>query len=92
MEDFKSPLNKTKDFAKILKNLKIKDKTVAILDGSDPSVSRVSRNIRLFNIVRAIDVNAYDILRHKKILVTKTAFNNLLERSKWYVDHIIRRY
>ena len=82
VEDFQTPLKKTKEFAEILKNLKIKDKTLAILDGSDPTINRVSRNIRLFNIIRSADVNAYDILKHKKILVTKTAFNNLLERIK----------
>ncbi|MCK5180622.1 MAG: 50S ribosomal protein L4, partial [Candidatus Omnitrophica bacterium] len=52
------------------------------LDGSDESIARTSRNIPLFNIMRAQDVNAYDIMRNKKLLVTKTALINLLERVK----------
>jgi len=78
--DIKDPLGKTKEFAKILGKLGLKGKILALLDGSDESVLRASRNIRSFNIMRAQDVNAYDILRNKKLLVTKTAFQNLLRR------------
>jgi len=80
LEDIKNALSKTKDFAKILNSLKLKGKVLAILDGSDASINRVSRNIPFFNLVRSEDVNAYDILRNKNLLVTKTAFDKLLER------------
>ncbi len=80
IDDFKKSFSKTKEFATILKNLSLSGKVLALLDGCDPSVQRVSRNIPLFNLMRSQDVNAYHILRHKKILVSKTAFNNLLER------------
>ena len=82
LEDVKKPLNKTKEFAQILKNLKLQGKILALIDGSDPSLVRVSRNIRSFNIMRAQDVNAYDILKNKKLLMTKTAFKNLIDRIK----------
>ncbi|HQP10751.1 MAG TPA: 50S ribosomal protein L4, partial [Candidatus Omnitrophota bacterium] len=78
--DIKDPLGKTKEFAKILEKLGLKGKILALLDGSDESVVRASRNIRSFNSMRAQDVNAYDILRNKKLLVTKTAFQSLLKR------------
>lgn len=80
VDDLKKPFAKTKEFAAILKNLGLSGKVLALLDGCDPSVQRVSRNIPRFRLMRSQDVNAYDILRHRKILVTKTAFNNLLER------------
>ncbi len=73
---------KTKDFAKILKSLKIESKTLALLDKSDTDISQVSRNVPFFSLMRADDVNAYDILRNKKLLVTKAAFKNLLKRIK----------
>lgn len=82
IDDIKTPLNKTKEFAKILKNLKLEGKILALLDGSDESIGRVSRNIDSFNLMRAQDVNAYDILRNKKLLVTKSAFKSLLKRIK----------
>lgn len=84
VDDVKKPLSKTKEFAKVLENLKLKNggKILAMLDGSDLSIPRVSRNIPFFNLIRSQDVNAYDILRNKKVLITKTAFKKLLERVK----------
>lgn len=82
VDDLKKPFTKTKEFAAILKKLSLRGKVLALLDGCDPSIQRVSRNIPFFRLMRSQDVNAYDILRHKKILVTKTAFNNLLERIR----------
>ena len=73
---------KTKDFAKILIALNIKEKTLALLDKSDADIRRVSRNIPFFSLMRAEDANAYDILRNKKVLVTKAALKNLLKRIK----------
>lgn len=80
VHDIKDSFSKTKEFAKFLDGLKLKGKILAVLDGSDESVARASRNIPSFNLMRAQDVNAYDILRNKKLLVTKTAFQNLLGR------------
>lgn len=80
VDNLKKPFQKTKEFATILKKLSLNGSVLALLDGCDPSVQRVSRNIPLFCLMRSQDVNAYDILRYKKILVTKTALNNLLER------------
>lgn len=71
---------KTKEFAKYLDGLKLHGKILAILDGCDESVLRVSRNIRFFKQVRSEDVNAYDILCSNKVLVTKAAFKKLLKR------------
>lgn len=82
ISDVTQSFEKTKEFAKVLNNLKLTGKVVALLDGSDDSVKRVSRNVARFNLIRSADVNAYDILRNKKLLLTKTAIKNLLERIK----------
>ncbi|OGX36915.1 MAG: 50S ribosomal protein L4 [Omnitrophica WOR_2 bacterium RIFCSPLOWO2_12_FULL_50_9] len=82
VDDLKESFDKTKEFAKILKNLSLKGKILALLDGSDASIVRASRNIPFFRLMRSQDVSAYDILRHKKVLVTKTALNNLVERIR----------
>jgi len=78
--DIKQILLKTKEFVKILKNLTINVSTLAILEGCDGSIEQVTRNIPYLQLMRAKDINAYDILKHKKILVTKTALVQLLER------------
>lgn len=80
--DIKQPYEKTKEFAKVLKALKLEGKTLAVLEGSNPSILRVSRNIRAFSLKSAQEVNAYDILRSKNLLLSKSAFEQLVERIK----------
>jgi len=80
--DIKECFSKTKEFVKFLSGLKLSGKILAVLDGSDENIARVSRNIPSVNLMRAQDVNAYDIMRNKNLLVTKTAFKNLLNRIK----------
>jgi large subunit ribosomal protein L4 len=80
VEDLKGDLKKTKEFAQILKHLQLKGKILAALDGSDANISRVSRNVRSFNLMRAQDLNAYDVMRAKKLVVSETALKALVER------------
>ena len=76
----KSP--KTKDFVKILKALKLDGKILAVQDTGETDISKASRNIPFFNLMRAQDVNAYDILRYNKLVVTKAGLKALLKRIK----------
>jgi large subunit ribosomal protein L4 len=80
--DIKDSFSKTKEFAKFLNGLSLSGKVLALLDGSHESIPRVSRNIPRFSLKRSQDVTAYDILRSKKLLVSKTAFQSLLVRIK----------
>ena len=80
VEEFKDGFSKTKEFAAFLSHLKLKGKILALLDGCHESVLRVSRNIPFVEIMTAEDVNAYDILRARNVLITKTAFEKLLKR------------
>lgn len=82
VEDLKSDFTKTKNFAKILKSLNLPGKVLGVLDGSDSSVERATKNVRRFQLMRAQDVNGYDVLRYRSLLVTKTALKNLLARVK----------
>lgn len=83
LDDLKEKFSKTKEFVTILEKLKLnKSKVLALLENCDKSVHLVSRNIAFFNNMRASDVNAYDILRNNKILVTRTALKSLLQRIK----------
>jgi large subunit ribosomal protein L4 len=82
VDDIKDALDKTKEFASILNALKLKGSILALLDGCDDSIRRVSRNVGDFRLVRAQDVNAYDILCSKKVLASKTAVEHLLKRIR----------
>lgn len=80
IEELTDKFEKTKDFAAVLKALKLQGKTLALLDGCDLSIGLASRNIPRFEILRAEDVTAYDILRNKNLVLTKTAFDKVLAR------------
>ena len=80
IDRFEVASSKTKDFAKILKFLKIKEKTLALVDKTDSDIIKVSRNIPFFTLKRIEDVNAFDILKNKKIIITKAALKSLLKR------------
>jgi len=82
LEDLSDKLAKTKDFAQILTTLKLQGKILALLDGCDDSVKLASRNIPRFEMLRCEDVNAYDVLRNKNLLLTKTSLSKILERVK----------
>ncbi len=71
---------KTKDFSKILVNLKLQGRVLAILDGSQEKAYLASRNIARLTLGRAVDVNALDVMSNKNILVTQTALEKLLKR------------
>jgi large subunit ribosomal protein L4 len=81
LEDIELEMKKTKDFFQILKNLGLtRGKTLAILEGGNPGIERVTRNLARFHLLRSADVNAFDILQNKNLLVSKTALARLLER------------
>ena len=80
VEDIKLDKPKTKEVASIIKSFKLRGKVLAIFDGSSNDVNLASRNIRFLSLSRASDINAYDVLKNKTVLVTKSAIENLLKR------------
>lgn len=81
-EDITAEIAKTKEVADFLKSLNVAGKTLLVLDGSHETFGRAARNIMGINIVRAQDVNAYDVLRNKFVLVSRSGLNKLLDRVK----------
>ena len=82
VEDLYLVSHKTKDFARILDDLKLEGKVLTIVDYDDEKLRRASANIPYVHLMRVQDVNAYDLLRAKKILITQNAFQKLLQRME----------
>jgi len=80
VEKFMVSSSKTKDFLRFLENLKLEGKILAVVDSAEEKILKVSRNIPSFCMMRSSDVTGYDILKHKKLLITKAAFKDLLKR------------
>lgn len=82
VEDFNIPSLKTKEMINVLKKLKINTNCLLITDIKNENILRASRNIPNFWAVNFKEVNAYDILKFKKLILTKSALVGLEKRLK----------
>lgn len=80
VEDIQLAKAKTKEVASILKAFKLRGKVLALFDGTNNDVTLASRNLPFVSLSKASDINAYDVLKNKTVLVTKSAIENLLKR------------
>jgi len=77
--DFKEP--KTKEGIKLLRALNLE--SALIVDSHDNVNLFLSvRNIPKVKAVDHSQVNIYDVLNHKSLVLTQTAFESLMERLK----------
>ena len=78
LEDFTFEAPKTKSFVEVLKNFELENNRVlVVLDGIDKNVQLSSRNVLKTKIVRASDINTYDILNANKILIVKSSIEEI---------------
>lgn len=72
VEDFNLSDNKTKSYFSILKNLGISNaKTLVVVNEADKNLRLASRNVPNSRVMRASDLNTYDILNCKTLLFTE---------------------
>ena len=72
---------KTKNFKKVLDNLKL-DKSLVVLEGLDKNVVLSARNIEEVKTSTVNELNVYDVLKYEKVLITKNAVKNIEEVYK----------
>jgi large subunit ribosomal protein L4 len=68
---------KTKSVASVLKSLGAAGRVLIVLDQPDKNLTRAGRNIPGLEIQLAADLNAYIVLRAKKLVVTQPALEKL---------------
>jgi large subunit ribosomal protein L4 len=78
--NFKAP--KTKEFAMVLKNLKIERSCVVAVMESNESLYKSMRNVPRIDLMRVTELNAGSICSRQKMLFTKEAFLTLLNRQE----------
>lgn len=81
LDDFKLSEIKTKNFKKVLDNLKL-CKSLVVLDTNDKNVIISARNIPQVKTSVVNELNVYDILKYEKVLITKNAVKNVEEVYK----------
>lgn len=72
---------KTKNFQKVLDNLKL-NKSLVVLATNDKNVISSARNIPSVKTSVVNELNVYDILKYEKVLITKNAVKNVEEVYK----------
>jgi large subunit ribosomal protein L4 len=73
---------KTKTFVNILKKLKIKDNALLVINAIDDNIRLATRNIPTIQLADAKGVNSYDILRFRKLIITKDALHTVMKRIR----------
>jgi len=71
---------KTKEIAMALKKLGLAEgRTLLVIPAHDERLHRAARNIEGLTVLPVADLNAYELLRNKKLLITKPALDKALE-------------
>jgi large subunit ribosomal protein L4 len=82
IDELKFEQPKTKEFVKILGNLKIARSCLVTVNELDQNIFKSARNIPKVSVMKATDLNAGVICNTQKILFTKDAFLAVVERNK----------
>jgi len=71
---------KTKEMAKLLKNLGVERTCLVAIAQSDVNAYPAVRNIEGVDVIRVQDINAYEVLRHQHLVLSKEGFSLLMKR------------
>jgi large subunit ribosomal protein L4 len=83
VEDFSFEAPKTRELVKISNNLKITDKkSLFVLPDENKNIYLSSRNLQGVSVVIASELNTYDILNAKKVVVLESSVNKIEELFK----------
>ncbi len=78
LDELKFDAIKTKDFKKVMDNLKV-EKAMVVIDGQDETVILSARNLPTVNTAVAENINVYDILKGDTLVLTKDAVAKIEE-------------
>ena len=71
---------RTKAFARAFDALEVKGSALVVIPGEDVVLRKSARNLAHARVRAAADVNAYDVVRHERLVLTKEGFDRLVER------------
>jgi large subunit ribosomal protein L4 len=78
LEDFTFDTPKTKKYADMLNNLKLSDKkTLIVLGDTNKNIFLSSRNLKGTKVVKASDLNTYDILNASNLVLVESSVKEI---------------
>jgi len=81
LDDFKIEKAKTKEAAKIFSNLKVNN-GLLLLRKIDENLKLALRNLSFLNVNLASNTHTYEVMSHKKLIITKDGLSDLTNRLK----------
>ncbi|MDR1493722.1 MAG: 50S ribosomal protein L4 [Planctomycetaceae bacterium] len=76
LNELQVPEIKTKKVVELLKNLKVDSSVLLATDDYDANVYKSGRNLPRTTVLPAAEINAYQILKPKKVVMTKKALDS----------------
>ena len=80
LEDFQMDAPKTSKYIEILNNLKVADrKSLLVVSEKNENILLSSQNIKNAKVIRAEDINTYDILRAYNLIVSESCVEKIVK-------------
>ncbi len=80
LEDIKLASAKTKDFIKMMDALNLEGTALIVTGDLNATLLQASRNVPLVEVTTGSNVNAYQVLKYDKLIVTKSALESIGKR------------
>ena len=71
---------KTREFAKVMQGLEVSGSSLVVLSDDQDVVFRSARNLARTRVRQADDLNAHDVVTHRRVIFTDEGFERLLKR------------
>ena len=82
VDDIKLDSPKTKGFVDVLKRFELGEGTLVVTPGTEKNLTLAARNIPQVELTTADALNTYEVLRPRKLLFTRSAFEKVEQRLK----------
>ena len=82
VESFELKTNKTKDFVKLLEDLKLNGKTLIVVKELTDNLILASRNLKDIKVIETHEINTFDVMNYTNLVITEEAVKMLEEVLK----------
>lgn len=79
IDNFSMEAIKTRDFVNVMQVLELNNALI-VVDSDNETLSKSSRNVPGYKVMKSEGLNVYDILLHEKLVLLQPAIENLEER------------
>lgn len=80
LKDLKMKEPKTKDIASLMSDLKLRGKTLLVLDKNDENILKSARNLKKVNVALSSNLNGFDLIGTQDVLFLKNAVVEVSEK------------